>query len=259
MTQSAPEPRTGSRAIDRAVDLLNAFHDFDADVSVSELCERLDLPLSTAHRIAQALVRGRFLVQDSETEKYYLGPALLTLGQLAGRRIGLLAANEILAEVVERTGETAAIAVVRGSRASMVSWVESQQALRVHLGAGPVIAMHATAVGKLFLSLEPDRKAAVERLGPLMRYTPTTITDPRNLIKELAKIAEQGYSVNSEEMNESVRSLAVPIEDAGGTTVAALCVEGPVQRITDDRLDDVVACMREAAPRIGQAASFLQI
>ncbi|WGX95832.1 IclR family transcriptional regulator [Nocardioides sp. L-11A] len=259
MTQSAAEPRTGSRAIDRAVDLLNAFHDFDGDVSVSEIRERLELPLSTAHRIAQALVRGRFLVQDPETEKYYLGPALLTLGQLAGRRIGLTGANEILAEVVEQTGETAAIAVVRGSRASMVSWVESQQALRVHLTTGPVIAMHATAVGKLFLSLEADPQGAVQRLGELARFTPATITDPRKLVKELTRIAKQGYSVNNEEMNASVRALAVPIRDAGGATVAALCVEGPIQRITDDRLEDVLSCMEQAAPRIGQAASFPQI
>jgi len=256
MVRDESERRTGSRAIDRAVELLLIYEGFNVDASLGELSQKLELPLSTVHRIVQALVRGGLLVQDPLTERYRLGSTLIGLGQVAARQVGMAEATRVLEELAETSEETTGLVVLRNGRAHMVGHVDSPHPLRVHLSMGTVISMHSTAVGKLFLALAEDPRAAIAELGELTRWTPATITDPEALLEDVLAIREAGHSVNTEETTEGVRALAVPVPDAAGVPVATLCIEGPVQRLTDERVAELIPVMHDAAKRIGAVTSF---
>lgn len=256
MATAESERRTGARAIDRAIALLEVFYEVDGAISLSDLAARLQLPSSTVHRVAQALLRGDLLAQDPETENYNLGAGLVNLGQVAAKRIGLSRAIDVLNELVAETQETAGIAVLRGLRAHMLARVETDNALRVHLATGPFVGLHCTAVGKLLLAYSKDPAQMIADLQPLKSYTPETVTDPGKLLEEFAAIRDYGYAVNEGQMNFGVRALAVPIPGPSGDTAAGLCIEAPAVRLGDDRLDDLIAKMRHAAERIAKVATF---
>ena len=61
MPTSESQSRSGSRAVERAVAVLGCFDDGAAELTVSSLAARTGLPVSSAHRIAQPLVRGGLL------------------------------------------------------------------------------------------------------------------------------------------------------------------------------------------------------
>jgi IclR family acetate operon transcriptional repressor len=256
MVRDESDRRTGSRAIDRAVELLRVYEAVNVDASLGELSQRLELPLTTVHRIVQALARGGLLVQDPLTERYHLGSTLISLGQFAARQVGMSEATRILEELAGVSEETVALAVLRNGRAQMVGHVDSPHPLRVHLSMGTPISMHSTAVGKLFLASADDPEAAIAALGELPRFTQSTITDPAELMREVLAIRDAGHSINTEETTSGVRSIAVPVPDATGALVATLVIEGPVHRLDGERVTQLVPLMHDAAKRIGAVTSF---
>jgi IclR family acetate operon transcriptional repressor len=256
MPRDESERRTGSRAIDRAVELLVVYEGVNVDASLGELSSKLELPLSTVHRIVQALVRGGLLVQDPITERYHLGSTLISLGQRAAQRVGMSEATRILEELAAASGESVALAVHRRGRAQLVCQAESPHPLRVHVAMGATLSMHATATGKLFLAQSDDPEADIRALGTLERFTEFTFTDPEQLLREVTAIRDTGHSVNTEETTIGVRSVAVPVLDVTSTTVAALFLEGPIQRLPEERVAELIPQMHDAAKRVGAATSF---
>lgn len=250
--------RSGSQGIDRAVQLLQLFDKNVSDISLSELAGLLELPLSTTHRIVNALVRGGLLAQNTQTEKYHLGGTLLSLGQSASQRLGLHKTIKVLNQLVQETGETATLIIERGGALNAVAWVESPQIVRAHLVTGGKVAQHASAAGKLFLAFESNISESVANLGELQSFTPQTITDPQNLIAQCEAIKERGFAVNNEEMNQGVWALAVPVRYPGESDgiIAALSLEGPVHRLGDSMIDVLLERMVEASQSIAEQTSF---
>ena len=83
-----------------------------------------------------------------------------------------------------------------------------------------------------------------------------TLADPNAdtaaLREILAKVRKQGYAATDQELEEGLRSLAVPIHDAGGTVVAALNVSAHASRAT------MAAMRRDYLPLISQTAADIE-
>lgn len=58
----------------------------DVSFTLSEICQRLDLNVSTAHALLNALADARFLVRQPDTKRYSLGPELVRIGSAAAGR-----------------------------------------------------------------------------------------------------------------------------------------------------------------------------
>jgi DNA-binding IclR family transcriptional regulator len=58
----------------------------DASFTLSEICQRLDLNVSTAHSLLNALTAAEFLVRQPTTKRYSLGPELVRIGAAAASR-----------------------------------------------------------------------------------------------------------------------------------------------------------------------------
>ncbi|PJF33395.1 MAG: hypothetical protein CUN57_02300 [Phototrophicales bacterium] len=72
---------------------------------------------------------------------------------------------------------------------------------------------------------------------PIEPLTPNTITDIKAFKDEIRRTREQGYATSDGEIDEGGRAIAVPLFDNSGKVLAALSVEGPSFRMTDDKLD----------------------
>lgn len=71
------------KILDKTFRLLDALSAERPEWSVTGLAERLELPKSTAHRIASVLRGHRFLVQDPRSRRLRLGPMAAELGRRA--------------------------------------------------------------------------------------------------------------------------------------------------------------------------------
>jgi DNA-binding IclR family transcriptional regulator len=135
--------------------------------------------------------------------------------------------------------------------------VETAWPLRIALGAGSSVPLHASASGKLFLSHMARRsRERFIRQSPLVRHTQKTLTDPRALAEELERIRQQGYATDDEEYLAGICCLAVPVHDADGRVVAALAMHAPVPRLPLDEAMQFLPAMQSAAEAMAQTLDW---
>ncbi|MFJ4186962.1 IclR family transcriptional regulator [Kitasatospora sp. NPDC089509] len=225
-------PPAGAQAVQRALGLLHCFHDNGPDLSASDLARRMELPVSTAHRLARTLVSAGFLEQDEQTARYRLGPAVAELGQLSFHQRGLHLAGPELDLLARRTQTTADLAIRSGPHAVILVG----GSVRPDTGLGLRRPLHSTALGKVLLAWPRSGETAVAALGPLASFTDRTITEPASLEEELAKVRAAGHALNDGESAAGVRTVAVPVLDAAGQARFALAVRSTPAHLTDDRL-----------------------
>jgi DNA-binding IclR family transcriptional regulator len=84
--------------------------------------------------------------------------------------------------------------------------------------------VHAGAASKLLLAHLPEAEREVWLARPLPAYTPRTLTDPKRLRAELARIRRQGWAADRGENGPSIQAFAAPVFGGDGRLVAALSV-----------------------------------
>lgn len=239
---------SGTQSITRAFAVLNAFREASGDLGVVELAEQLGLTLSTAHRIARALVLEGYLAQEVDRERYRLGPQALLLGQAAQRALGMDLARPVLRQLAERTGESVNLGLLDGDHAVVIQRVDSNQPLRFSMEVGARIELHATSMGKSLLAFNDSLAAYVDSLdADLPRLTLKTHSTVDSLRADLAQIARQGWSTDDEESIAGVRCVAAPVLDGAGQARAAVAIQAPAVRMPDERFAELGPKVREAA------------
>lgn len=251
------QPRTGAQSVERALAVLRCFEGAAGDLGVSEIAARTGLSVSTAHRLTRALCAGGLLAQDSRTERYQLGPLLVVLGNRAEQRLGYARALPALEQLAQETGESVNLGIRSGVDVLVVLSVASPHPLRFAQESGSRVPVHTSAMGKVLLAFSADPGREVRELPALQAYTDHTITDARALVAELEEIRGHGWSVNDEERNVGVRAVAAPVLGPLGSALAAVAVQGPTVRMTDERIHElggrIAAATSEIAPLLAVA------
>ena len=164
--------------------------------------------------------------------------------------------HRALADLAERSGETANLGALAGAMVLYVDRADSPQALRWQLGVGERVPAHCSGLGKAILAhLRAD---AVERVLPprLEALTENTITDRRGFLEQLAGVRRRGYALDDEEFMDGVRCVATPIIGPGGEAVAAVSISGPAFRFTDEVIRSGIVSLREATAAIARQLGF---
>lgn len=241
------EPRSGARAVDRAIHVLNCFDGADPELSVSELAQLAGLPVSTTHRLAQALVRGRLLEQDPVTDRYRIGSGLASLARPALTRLGLDSAAPHLYALAAEIRITVSVSVA-----------EESDAVTVFQARPPVFFCHnqvpdarrllrISAVGHALLAFSAANTILEERA---VRDTGTPVRSSV-LHQHLNRVRRNGFAMEVIEASDPVRSVSVPIMGSGSHIRGALSVQARSARLNDELVRTIVPAMRVTAGRIG--------
>ncbi len=237
----------GVRSLDRAFDLVERMAQAGGSVGLSQLAALTGLPLPTIHRILRSLVDSGYVRQEP-SRRYALGPALIRLGDLAGRRLGSWAVPH-LGALVEETGETANVAMLEGDAVVYVAQVPSAHSVRMFTEVGRRFLPHCTGVGKALLSqLSNDEVRDIVRRTGMPAQTGHTITTPEALVTELEGIRGRGYAVDDAEQEVGVRCVAVPVEAAPARV--AISVSGPTGRVTPERVAEIATALQRVAAEL---------
>ncbi len=221
-----PEEAAEDTSFARGLRVLLAVAD-RGEIRADELSTLLDTPISTIYRYLRTLTEFGFT--ERHEAGYRLGPRLvIESGETVTSERLIRAADPVLHELAEATGETAIISRRVGLSAMRLHQVESSQPLRVSLDAGSTSPLHAGALSRVLLAFAPaDVVDAVCEAG-LPRITPTT-PDEGRLRAQLAAIVIAGIAVSEGESIEGSVAIAAPIMRAEGI-VAAIGLIGPASR-----------------------------
>jgi len=220
--------------------------------AVSSLSERLQLPVSTVHRIATELERLGYLRRVPGTRDWTVAAPTIELAVDALAASASLAKPQaILREVSEQLGEMCTFGVRRADEVVYVASAEPLQDLTLSFRAGRHGPLHCTSSGRLFLAQHDDAELAAYLAGvELKAYTTLTITDPYRLAKIVRRVREQGYAVTSQEYVMYVAGAAVPVCGPDGTMYGTLGVSAPEVRTGPTKLRALVPALKKAAIRL---------
>jgi DNA-binding IclR family transcriptional regulator len=230
--KAAAAAPAGAQAVTRALGLLHCFRDNTGELSASQLARRMELSVSTAHRLARTLVAAGFLEQDEHSARYRLGPSVAELGQLSLHQRGMHRAGPELDALARSTGATADLAIRSGSHAVILVGGSVNPAA----GLGLRRPLHSTALGKVLLAWARPGEQDLAELPPLDAHTDRTITRLDDLQAELDRVRAAGYALNDGESTYGVRTAAVPVLDADHHVHAALALRSTPDVLTDARL-----------------------
>jgi IclR family acetate operon transcriptional repressor len=224
------------QVIDRAMRLLDALAAQPDPVPLKQLAARTGLHASTAHRILNDLVIGRY-VERVDNGVYQLGMRLLELGSLVKGRLDVREASIAAMRSLHRlTGQTVNLSVQQGDEIVYVdrAWSE-QSGMQVVRAIGGRAPLHLTSTGKLFLSTNDVRqvRAYATRTG-LRGHTRNSLTEVERLERELIQVRRLGYARDNEELEVGVRCIAAGIYDDTGKLVAGLSISAPAERMHDE-------------------------
>ncbi|MBO0761446.1 MAG: IclR family transcriptional regulator [Candidatus Dormibacteraeota bacterium] len=247
-------------AADRVLRVLQAFGPHERDVSLGDLAQRVGLPKSSVHRLLVTLVGHGFVERDPSTRRYRLGVRLFELGSTVIHERGLhSAAHPVLEELSASTGETCHLAILSGLEAVYVYKVDGNSSITMSSRVGGRAPCHATSIGKVLTAWVGEDVLRQLRGHRLRAYTDRTITSARALEAELARVREQGYALDLEELEEGLRCVAAPVRDGSGRVVAALGIAGPRRRFQDGHLDRVVPPVVQAAARLSRNLGYVEV
>ncbi len=251
---SATKERTAIQVIDRMMSLLDVLAQRSGSVSLKELAQSTGLHPSTAHRILNDMVVGRFVDRGEQPGSYRLGMRLLELGNLVKARLSVReAAIEPMRELHRRTGQTVNLSVRQGDEIVYVERSYSERSgMQVVRAIGGRAVLHLTSSGKLFLAHDDPRlvRAYATRTG-LAGHTRNSITDPARLERELAQVRARGYARDNEELEPGVRCIAAAIRDDTGMIVAGLSLSAPSERMQDAWIEDLTATAARISAGLG--------
>jgi DNA-binding IclR family transcriptional regulator len=190
------ESVSGVGVLDKAVVVLQAVADSPA--SLADLQTRSGLPRATVHRLAAALEHHGLLRRDGDG-RYELGLGLVSLGQAAADRFPLVEiARTPLEQLNAETGESVQLFVREGLQRRCVISLESPHGLRWIVPQGSLLPLDVGSAGRV-LTGEASKHGWVQSIG---------------------------------EREAGVASVSAPVLAVDGSTIAAVSVSGPIERLT---------------------------
>jgi IclR family pca regulon transcriptional regulator len=242
------------QSLARGLAVIEAFSGAEDGLTLADAARRTGLSRASVRRLLHTLESLGYARCDGR--RFRLQPRVLRLGSSYLRSEGLSdAAQPHMVELVEAIHESCSAAVLDGSEIVYVARVPVRARLMsLSLGIGSRLPAALTSMGRVLLAgLDPAERAAVIGSGRLPGVEASgAAADAERLARELETVRRQGYALVDQELEPGLRSIAVPIVDGAGRTVAALNVGTHAARVTIERLRrEILPPLRLCAQRIG--------
>jgi IclR family pca regulon transcriptional regulator len=240
------------QSLDRGLAVIKAFSHATPRLTLSEVARATGLSRAAARRFLLTLESLGYVGTDGR--QFYLRPRLLDLGYayLSSFTVSEVAQCH-LEELTQSVHESCSASVLDGEDIIYVARAAASRIMTIRLSVGTRLPAYCTSMGRVLLAALPeDDREEYLRTAKLDARTPKTVTTRDGLHAELQRVARQGYSLIDQELEDGVRSVAVPIRDSGRRTVAAVNVSAHATRVT-------LATLRESfLPRLRDCAAAVE-
>jgi len=244
------------QSLDRAVSVLEVLGQSDTPLSLAEICQRMSLHKSTAHRSLMVLERSA-LIERTQENRFRLGLKLYELGNRAVEQIDLRArVQPFFRRLAMQVGETVHLSVLQKTSVVYLDKVEPNRRVCMSSKIGTSNPVYCTSMGKAMLAFQPEE--VIEQIIAkirFVRYTPKTLSSRELLMKALERVRRRGYAIDDEEIELGVRCVGAPVFNEHHQAIAAVSVSGPASRITVQSVpgiaEHLLRCCRDISASLG--------
>jgi DNA-binding IclR family transcriptional regulator len=220
---------------------------------ISEVARAVGLPVSTVARLLGTLESLDAVSRTGDSVTYGIGAGIRALADAIDASSTLVTrARPVLAELVAQTGETSGLSVIEGDEVVYLDHVETTNEVTLRDWNGTRLPPHVVSSGLVLLAAQPPNTIAAYLSRPPARFTDRTVTQPAVIRRRLASIRRQGYVWTKGEFDDGINSVAAPVVDSHGATIAAIHCHGPSYRFPGDvDTATITAHVTDAARKLG--------
>jgi IclR family transcriptional regulator, pca regulon regulatory protein len=237
----------------RGLEVIRSFSAQAPQQTLSEVAQRAGLTRAGARRILLTLQTLGYVHSDGKL--FSLTPRILDLGfaYLSSMPIWNLA-EPVMENLVEQVKESCSAAALDGTDIVYVLRVPTHKIMRITLGVGSRLPAYCTSMGRMLLADLPDAEVLqLLKASPRQALTRHTITEVDALLAKVAQARRQGWCVVNQELEEGLISMAAPLTNRAGRTVAALNISGQANRTSPRAMqENMLPALLEAAARISR-------
>lgn len=229
----------------------------NGESSVTEIADYLGENKTTAHRFLLSIKHEGYVEQNVKNKRYKLAIKIFEVGNRVIDALDIRSvAKSTIKDLSYALSETINLGILNRGDVVYIDKAICHNNLRLDSPIGGRDPAHSTALGKCILAFFP--KYAVDNYineYGLISKTKNTITDPKQLHKELTTIKERGYAFDNEEIVMGVECIAAPIFDNGMNPIAAISVSMPVNEENGKKLhkykDYIVNASKQISNKLG--------
>ncbi|WP_232492680.1 IclR family transcriptional regulator domain-containing protein [Novosphingobium kaempferiae] len=241
------------QSLARGLHVLEAFRELGSGQSIASLSGHTGLPRGVVVRCLHTLTELGYV--GRRDRQFHVLPAVLRLADayLSDRSLSALA-QPILEGLRDEVEESCSLAVLEGAEILYVARASRSRIMSIGLHVGSRLPAWCTSMGRVLLAAKaPEERDGLIPGDPLPRLTSNTVPDRAALEGVLQGVLRDGYSIVDQELEIGLRSIAVPVKDETGVTVAALNVgTNALERSLDELRQDVLPPLVRAAAGLGR-------
>ncbi|MBX4894612.1 IclR family transcriptional regulator [Rhizobium bangladeshense] len=216
----------------RGLKVIEAFGETRQRLSIAEASKLTGLDRATVRRSLLTLAELGFA--DYDGKFFTLTPKILRLGHAYLQATPLPALLQPHLDLLsERAGQSASASVLDGTEIVYIARAAQRRVMSINLTPGSRLPAYCASMGRVLLSALSESEArAILARSELKQNTPNTKTDPDELIEEFRRVRAEGYAIIDQELEIGLCSIAVPVENDRGETIAAINIGAPAALVS---------------------------
>ena len=229
----------------------------DHPASAAQVAAALGVNRSTGLRLLQELESLGFVARDSATKCYSVVPERF-LPMVSGMRHDWQElVNPLLERLRHAVGESTIFAMPVNGVMVHVSFYVSSHIIAVREQIGTVRPMHASAIGKAWLSALTDEQLELELARmDFAGGTPHAVRSPDELRAHVKAARERGWATDIEETLPGASCVAAPTW-IGASPVGAVAISAPSSRMDEEAVERYGRLLVEGMQGIRQATAVM--
>jgi DNA-binding IclR family transcriptional regulator len=246
------------QSVDRALKILDLFNEFETELKITDISEKLMLHKSTVHSLLKTLQTHQYIDQNPENGKYRLGMKLFERGNLVIHSLDIREiAKPHLNTLSKETLQTVHLVVLDGKEGVYIDKVEGVTSSALYSRIGRRIPIHCSSVGKALVAFKSNEE--IEKILEGYEFdtrTEHTITNKEDFLKELDLVRQTGYSRDNQENEPGVNCVAIPVRNYTGEVIAAISISSPAMRFNEEQKALHIDLLKKEASNLSKKLGY---
>ena len=232
MAESIDRPAGYVQSLDRGLAVISCFSAERPRLTLSEVARQTGVSRAAARRSLITLETLGYVGSDGR--QFFLTPRVLTLGYSYLSSLSLAdVAQAHLSDLANEVHESCSASVLDGFDIVYVARAATKRIMTISLSVGTRLPAYATSMGRVLLAALPgERLDSYLNSATLDPLTERTIVAHDRLRAEVEKTRTRGWGLVDQELEDGIRSVAVPIHDSARQVVAAINTSAHATRVS---------------------------
>ena len=243
------------KTLARGLDLIKSFDHDTPKMTLSEVARKNAMSRASARRFVLTLENLGYLIKVGDG--FQLSVNILDLSSQYLLNLDFIQViTPFMREVSQKLGKACSAGILNGPDIVYVARIPSQQQiLSVNLNIGSNLPAFCTSMGRVLLADLSDADLdEYLRKVELHSYTEKTVKDISQLAKIILQVRQDGFSIVDQELEMSLRAIAVPVHNNFGKVVCAMNVGVPVGQVKmNEVISTYLPVIKEAAEKAEQS------